>query len=69
MSEVGLDEFDAEAENARLCTVLNKEYTKSIFGTTITKPTVRSHLSNCSSQHSITTKRVECAAQLAAKES
>ena len=68
MSEVGLDEFDAEAENARLRTVLNKEYTRSIFGTTITKSTVRSHLSNGSSQqHSITIKRVECAAQLAAK--
>ena len=61
MSEVGLEGFDAKAEKARLCTLLNKEYAQSIFGTTITKSTVRSRLSNCSSQqHSITTKRVVC---------
>ena len=65
MSEVGLDDNDAKAENARL---LNKEYTQSIFGTTNTKSTVRSCHSNCSSRHhSITIQRVEFAAQVAAK--
>ena len=61
MSEVGLDVFEAKAEKSGLHTLLNKEYAQSIFGTTITKSTVRSRLSNCSSQqHSITTKRVVC---------
>lgn len=69
MSEVGQEEFDAKAENARLHMVLDREYAQSIFGSIISKSTIRSDRSSCSSvQQSITAKRAECAAQLAAKE-
>lgn len=50
MSEVGQEEFDAKAENARLHMVLDREYALSIFGSTISKSTVRSHHSNSSSE-------------------
>ena len=46
MSEVGLEEFDAKAENARLHLVLDKEYAQSIFGSSGTKTTVCSQHSN-----------------------
>ena len=46
--------------------VLDTEYAQSIYGTTICKST-RSHHSDGSEQQSITTKRVEYAAQYAAK--
>ncbi|XP_056236444.1 uncharacterized protein LOC130172051 [Seriola aureovittata] len=68
MSEVGLEEFDAKVENARLHLVLDKEYAQSIFGSSRTKTTVRSQHSNrTADQQSITAKRAECVAQLAAK--
>lgn len=35
MSEVGQEEFDGKAENARLDMVLAREYAESIFGPTI----------------------------------
>ncbi len=64
-------EFDAKAESTRLHLVLDKEYAQSIFGSSRTKSTVRSHHSNRSSgsaeQQSIAAKRAECAAQLATK--
>ncbi|KAL1276825.1 hypothetical protein QQF64_036448 [Cirrhinus molitorella] len=66
MSEVGQEEFDVKAENARIHMVLDKEYAQSIFSTT---SSTLSHRSSCSSaQQSITAKRAECAAQLAAKQ-
>lgn len=69
MSEVGQEEFDAKAENARLHMVLDREYAQSIFGTTISRPSVRSCRSSClSEQQSINVKKAECAAQLAAKQ-
>lgn len=69
MSEVGMEEFDAKAENARLHMVLDKEYAQSIFETSISKSTAQSNHSRCSSeQPSIITKRAEYAAQLAAKQ-
>ncbi|CAI5682991.1 unnamed protein product [Oreochromis niloticus] len=69
MSEVGQEEFDAKAENARLHMVLDREYAQSIFGTTISRPSVRSYRSSClSEQQSINVKKAECAAQLAAKQ-
>lgn len=69
MSEVGQEEFDAKAENARLHMVLDREYARSIFGTTISRPSVRSCRSSClSEQQSINVKKAECAAQLAAKQ-
>lgn len=37
MSEVGLEEFDAKAENARLHMMLDKEYAQSVFGSTLLK--------------------------------
>ena len=46
--------------------VLDTEYAQSIYGITISKST-HSHHSNGSEQQSITTKRVEYAAQYAAK--
>lgn len=69
MSEVGLEEFDANTEDARIHMVLDKEYAKSIFSSTSSKSAIRSHRSSCSSeQQSISAKRAECAAQLAAKQ-
>ncbi|XP_056597979.1 uncharacterized protein LOC130433119 [Triplophysa dalaica] len=69
MCEVGLEEFDATGENARIHMVLDKEYANSIFGSTKSKHTVQSSHSKCSSENlSIAAKRAECAAQLAAKQ-
>lgn len=69
MSEVGQEEFDASAEDARIRMVLDKEYAKSIFSATSSKSTIRSHRSSCSSeQQSISAKSAELAAQLAAKQ-
>ena len=68
MSELGQEEFDAKAESARLHMVLDREYAQSIFESSMTKSTVRRHhLSRSSEQQSITAKRAECAAELAAK--
>ncbi|XP_034150370.1 uncharacterized protein LOC114839868 [Esox lucius] len=69
MSEVGQEEFEASAEDARIRMVLDKDYAKSIFSATSSKSTIRSHHSSCSSeQQSISAKRAEFAAQLAAKQ-
>ncbi|XP_049318702.1 uncharacterized protein LOC125780534 [Astyanax mexicanus] len=67
MSEMGLEEFDAKAENTRLHNVLGREYAQSIFGTTISRSTDGSSHSQSSEQQSIAAKRAECAAQFAAK--
>ena len=68
MSEVGQEEFDEKAENARLHMVLDREYAQSIFEATVID-TAPSHKSSSSSdRQSITAKRAEYAAQLAAKE-
>ncbi|KAJ8333778.1 hypothetical protein SKAU_G00410970 [Synaphobranchus kaupii] len=67
MSETGLDEFDAEAEKTRLDKVLDVEYARSIFGSTVARPVPSLHSNRSSGQHSLTVKRAECAAALAAK--
>ena len=71
MSEVGQEDFDAKAESARLHVMLDRDYAQSVFGSSRTKSTVRSHHSNHSSHsaesQSLTVKRAECAAQLAAR--
>ncbi|XP_051803238.1 uncharacterized protein LOC127533647 [Acanthochromis polyacanthus] len=69
MSEVGQEEFDAQAESVRLRLVLHKEYAQSIFGSIMAKSAVQSHHSGRSSlsEESIAAKRADCAAQLAAK--
>ncbi len=68
LSEVGLEEFDVNAEDARIRMVLDKEYAQSIFSS-ISSKSIHSHHSSCSlDQQSITAKRAECAAQLAAKQ-
>lgn len=68
MSEVGQDDFDAKAENARLHMTLDREYAQSIFSASVPKSSVYSHQSKCpSEQQSIMVKRADCAAQLAAK--
>ncbi len=68
LSEVGLEEFDVNAEDSRIHMMLDKEYAQSIFSSTRSK-SIRSHRSSCSlDQKSITAKRAECAAQLAAKQ-
>ncbi len=68
LSEVGLEKFDVNTEDARIRMVLDKEYAQSIFSSTSSK-SIRSHRSSCSlDQQSITAKRAECAAQLAAKQ-
>lgn len=65
---MGQEEFDANAEDARIRMVLDKEYARSIFSTTSSK-SISSHRSSSSlDQQSITAKRAECAAQLAAKQ-
>lgn len=61
-------EFDVNAEDARIHTVLDKEYAQSVF-LTVSSRSIRSYHSNSSSdQQNITAKRAECAAQLAAKQ-
>ncbi|XP_030281177.1 uncharacterized protein LOC115586350 [Sparus aurata] len=68
MSEVGQDDFDAKAENARLHVMLDRDYAQSIFSASDPKSSVCSHQSRClSEQQSITVKRADCVAQLAAK--
>lgn len=68
MSEVGQDDFDDKAENARLHMMLDKEYAQSIFSASVPKSSVCSHQSRCpSEQQSITAKIIDCVAQLAAK--
>ena len=68
MSEVGQDDFNAEAENARLHMMLDREYAQSIFSASVPKSSVCSCQSECpSEQQSITVKRADCVAQLAAK--
>lgn len=57
MSEVGQEEFDAKAESARLHMVLDREYAQSVFGSTMTKSTVHSHHSSCSSGSDIRTAK------------
>ena len=67
LSEEGED-FDADAEKARLRMLLDNEYAKSIYGSTISKSTAHSSSSYLSSENpSISAKRAETAAQLAAK--
>ncbi len=68
LSEVGLEEFDVNAEDSRIRMMLDKEHVRSIFSSTSSK-SIRSHRSSCSlDQQSITAKRTKCAAQLAAKQ-
>ena len=62
------EEFDAEAEKSRLRMLLNSEYARSIYGSTVSRATSLSHRSNhLSESPSISAKRAETAAQLAAK--
>lgn len=65
LTEVGED-FDVEAEKPRLRLMLDKDYPKSIYGSTASKSDASSskHVSETSS---IAAKRAETAAQLAAK--
>lgn len=68
MNEVGQDDFDANAENARLHIMLDREYAQSIFSASVPNSSICSRQSKCpSEQQSITVKRADCAAQLAAK--
>lgn len=61
-------EFDVVTENSRLCMLLDKEYARSIYGSTATRATALSHHSDhLSETPSISAKRAETAAQLAAK--
>lgn len=67
MVEDGM-EFDAEAERARVRMLLDCEYAKSIYGSTVSRATVVSnHSKPASESASISTKRAETAALLAAK--
>ncbi|KAK0134290.1 hypothetical protein N1851_030141 [Merluccius polli] len=62
-------EFDAEAERPRLRMLLDNEYARSIYGSTDSRVTARSchHSEHLSESPSISAKRAETAAQLAAK--
>ncbi|XP_030594029.1 uncharacterized protein LOC115786126 [Archocentrus centrarchus] len=61
-------EFDAVAEKARLRMLLDNEYARSIYGSTTSRVTARSpHSDHFSESTSISHKRAETAAQLAAK--
>ncbi|KAL0154219.1 hypothetical protein M9458_050473 [Cirrhinus mrigala] len=61
-------EFDAEAERARLRMLLDCEYARSIYGSTVSRATVLSNHSKPSlDSASISAKRAETAALLAAK--
>lgn len=61
-------EFDAEAEKARLRMLLDCEYARSIYGSTVSRATVVSNQSKPSSESaSISARRAETAALLAAK--
>ncbi|XP_039547080.1 uncharacterized protein LOC120492862 [Pimephales promelas] len=67
MVEDGI-EFDAEAERARLRMLLDCEYARSIYGSTVGRATVVSnHSKPASESESISAKRAETAALLAAK--
>lgn len=62
------EDFDADAEKARLRMLLDNEYAKSIYGSSTSKSIARSSCSNFSAESpSISVKRAETAAQLAAK--
>lgn len=63
------EEFDAEAENARLCLVLENPYARSIYGSTVSRAkSVLGQRSNPPSESpSIAAKKAETAAELAAK--
>lgn len=56
------DEFDAEFEKSRIRLLLNRDYARSIYGSTTTE--LSNHPSESSS---ISAKRAEAAAELAAK--
>lgn len=61
-------EFNAEAERARLRMLLDCEYARSIYGSTVSRAMVISnHLKPPSESESISAKRAEAAALLAAK--
>ncbi|XP_030604506.1 uncharacterized protein LOC115793597 [Archocentrus centrarchus] len=61
-------EFDAVAEKARLRMLLDNEYARSIYGSTTSRVTAHSpHSDHFSESTSISHKRAETAAQLAAK--
>ncbi|XP_067301419.1 uncharacterized protein [Pseudorasbora parva] len=61
-------EFDAEAERARLRMLLDCEYARSIYGSTVSRPTaISNHSEPPSESASISAKRAETAALLAAK--
>ncbi|XP_069379882.1 uncharacterized protein [Paralichthys olivaceus] len=64
----GIDgEFDSEAVKQRLHELLNRDYARSIYGSTASRAS--QHSSKGSSQHSVmAAKRVDAAAELAAKE-
>lgn len=67
----GLDgDFDGERERSRLRTLLDHQYAHSIFGSTVSR--VSQKTSNYSSHHSVVSsleaKRVDAAAEVAAKQ-
>ncbi|XP_058481739.1 uncharacterized protein LOC131457006 [Solea solea] len=63
----GIDgEFDSEAVKQRLCELLNRDYARSIYGSTAS-PSSR-HSSQNSVSSIVTAKRADAAADLAAKE-
>ena len=66
LSEVGED-FDADAEKPRLRLLLDKDYAKSIYGSTASRLSVTNSSKPASETTSIAAKRTEMAAQLAAK--
>ncbi|KAL6480076.1 hypothetical protein MHYP_G00111090 [Metynnis hypsauchen] len=68
LSEEGV-EFDAEAERSRLCMLLDNEYARSTYGSTVSRVNAHScnHSDHLSESPSISAKRAETAAQLAAK--
>ena len=62
------EEFDAEAERHRLGTLLDCNYTRSIYGSTVSIVTVRSHRSGHHSEiQNVSAKRANTVAELAAK--
>ena len=65
----GGGEFDAEVERSRLRMLLDNEYARSICGSEASRVTARSchHSEHLSESPSISSKRAETAAQLAAK--
>ena len=59
------DEFDADLEKSKLRLLLNRDYARSIYGSTTTAPS--NHSDHPSESSSISSKRAEAAAELAAK--